>query len=358
MLRVHPRCRHRRPRARRRRGGPGCGGAARRTSVAARRRPGAGAQRAGRAGTCCCHAVRPPVGVDARARRHRHQRQDDHHLPARDDRAGRGRPRRCGRHRRCAGRGGAGHRIGHRIDAGAHTTPEASDLQALLARMRDARRGTVAMEVSSHALHQHRVDGVQFAAVCFTNLSHEHLDYHGTLDEYFEAKASLFTRARTGAAAVNVDDRAWRRARGARARATASTCGRYAVDDARPPTSAPTDVVFGAGVDAGHDRRPARGRRCGRRAVRSSGRSTWPTPSAAAATARAAGFPFDAVVAGLGAPRGRARPHGAGRRRPALRRAGRLRPHPRRPRPSAGRRPAPGRGHRAGRVRVRLRRRP
>ncbi len=74
--------------------------------------------------------------------------------------------------------------------ATAHTTPEARELQALLARMRDARRGTVAMEVSSHALDQHRVDGVQFAAVCFTNLRHEHLDYHGTIEAYFEATRS------------------------------------------------------------------------------------------------------------------------------------------------------------------------
>ena len=57
------------------------------------------------------------------------------------------------------------------------------------------RADTVAMEVSSHALDQHRVDGVQFAAVCFTNLSHDHLDYHGSLDAYFEAKARC-SRAR------------------------------------------------------------------------------------------------------------------------------------------------------------------
>ena len=58
--------------------------------------------------------------------------------------------------------------------------------------MRDAGVATVAMEVSSHALDQHRVDGTRFAAVCFTNLSHDHLDYHGTLDAYFAAKARLF----------------------------------------------------------------------------------------------------------------------------------------------------------------------
>ncbi|MCU1456910.1 MAG: UDP-N-acetylmuramoylalanyl-D-glutamate--2,6-diaminopimelate ligase, partial [Actinomycetia bacterium] len=100
--------------------------------------------------------------------------------------------------------------IGARIDGvdvpGERTTPEATELQALLARMRDAGVGTVAMEVSSHALHQHRTDATRFAAACFTNLSHDHLDYHGSLDEYFEAKAKLFRRDVAASAAVNVDD--------------------------------------------------------------------------------------------------------------------------------------------------------
>lgn len=86
------------------------------------------------------------------------------------------------------------------------TTPEATDLQEVLARMRDAGVTTVAMEVSSHALDQHRVDGTRFAAAGFTNLSQDHLDYHRDLDAYFDAKASLFDPERIGAAAVNVDD--------------------------------------------------------------------------------------------------------------------------------------------------------
>ena len=87
-----------------------------------------------------------------------------------------------------------------------HTTPEATELQALLASMRDSDVATVAMEVSSHALAQRRVDGTSFAAVCFTNLSHDHLDYHSSLDEYFEAKARLFTPEFSRRAAVNVGD--------------------------------------------------------------------------------------------------------------------------------------------------------
>ncbi len=88
----------------------------------------------------------------------------------------------------------------------ARTTPEAPDLHRLLARMRDAGVRGVAMEVSSHALDQDRVGGVVFDAVAFTNLSRDHLDYHATMEDYFDAKAALFTPARARVGAVNVDD--------------------------------------------------------------------------------------------------------------------------------------------------------
>jgi UDP-N-acetylmuramoyl-L-alanyl-D-glutamate--2,6-diaminopimelate ligase len=87
-----------------------------------------------------------------------------------------------------------------------HTTPEATDLQRLLEQMWREDVEMVAMEVSSHALDQYRVDGTRFAAACFTNLSHDHLDYHGTIEAYFEAKARLFTRAFTDRAAICIDD--------------------------------------------------------------------------------------------------------------------------------------------------------
>jgi UDP-N-acetylmuramoyl-L-alanyl-D-glutamate--2,6-diaminopimelate ligase len=93
---------------------------------------------------------------------------------------------------------------------GARTTPEASELQAQLAALRDRGVGAVAMEVSSHALSQHRVDGTRFRVGVFTNLSGDHLDFHGTLENYFAAKASLFTPDRCDVAVVNVDD-AWGR---------------------------------------------------------------------------------------------------------------------------------------------------
>jgi UDP-N-acetylmuramoyl-L-alanyl-D-glutamate--2,6-diaminopimelate ligase len=86
------------------------------------------------------------------------------------------------------------------------TTPEAPDLQALMAKWRDDGGRAIAMEVSSHALHQHRTDAVQFAAGVFTNLTPEHLDYHRTMEEYFEAKALLFEPGRMPVAAVNRGD--------------------------------------------------------------------------------------------------------------------------------------------------------
>ena len=95
--------------------------------------------------------------------------------------------------------------------SGARTTPDAPALQAELARFRDEGRVAVAMEVSSHALVQHRVDAVRFAVGVFTNLSQDHLDYHGTMDAYFEAKASLFRPDRVEVAVINADDPAGRR---------------------------------------------------------------------------------------------------------------------------------------------------
>lgn len=89
---------------------------------------------------------------------------------------------------------------------GRFTTPEAPVLQESLADC--VARGVkgVAMEVSSHALQLHRVDGTRFAAGVFTNLSRDHLDLHGTMDAYFEAKARLFDSNFTDIAVVNVDD--------------------------------------------------------------------------------------------------------------------------------------------------------
>jgi UDP-N-acetylmuramoyl-L-alanyl-D-glutamate--2,6-diaminopimelate ligase len=89
--------------------------------------------------------------------------------------------------------------------SGTRTTPEAPELQARLAALRDDGVQAVAMEVSSHALDLHRVDGTWFAAAVFTNLSRDHLDYHKTMEAYFEAKARLFGPAFTDRAVVNLD---------------------------------------------------------------------------------------------------------------------------------------------------------
>ncbi len=95
--------------------------------------------------------------------------------------------------------------------SGARTTPEATEVQRILAHVRDrqrsdATRHAVAMEVSSHALVQARVDGIHFDVAVFTNLSHDHLDYHHGMEEYFEAKASLFEPGRAVRAVVYADD--------------------------------------------------------------------------------------------------------------------------------------------------------
>ncbi len=94
---------------------------------------------------------------------------------------------------------------------GERTTPEASDLQALLARMRDMGARAVAMEVSSHALALGRVEGCAFDVAVFTNLTQDHLDFHGTLEAYFAAKAALFRKLGEGGkpaptAVVNAED--------------------------------------------------------------------------------------------------------------------------------------------------------
>jgi UDP-N-acetylmuramoyl-L-alanyl-D-glutamate--2,6-diaminopimelate ligase len=94
---------------------------------------------------------------------------------------------------------------------GPRTTPEAPELQERLAREREAGTAVVAMEVSSHALAMHRVDGTLFEVAGFTNLSRDHLDYHGDLEAYFSAKARLFTPELSRRGVVNADDAHGRR---------------------------------------------------------------------------------------------------------------------------------------------------
>ena len=86
------------------------------------------------------------------------------------------------------------------------TTPESTDLQALLAFLVEEGAETVVMEVSSHALVLGRTEAITFDVAAFTNLGRDHLDFHGDVDSYFEAKASLFSPERTKHAVINVDD--------------------------------------------------------------------------------------------------------------------------------------------------------
>jgi UDP-N-acetylmuramoyl-L-alanyl-D-glutamate--2,6-diaminopimelate ligase len=90
--------------------------------------------------------------------------------------------------------------------SGPRTTPEASELQRTLAAHVEAGVDAVVMEVSSHALALHRVDGTRFAASVFTNLGRDHLDLHGSIGGYFRAKASLFVTGLTAVGVTNLDD--------------------------------------------------------------------------------------------------------------------------------------------------------
>jgi murE/murF fusion protein len=105
--------------------------------------------------------------------------------------------------------------IGRRIIPAARTTPEAVEIQDMMSQMVRARCQGVAMEVSSHALDQHRVAGVDFDVAVFTNLSQDHLDYHGDMETYFAAKQRLFAMLgkmrKAGRAVVNADNEYGRR---------------------------------------------------------------------------------------------------------------------------------------------------
>ena len=252
------------------------------------------------------------VGAPAPHRGDRHQRQDHHHLPA-GDRAAPGRsPDRAG------GRGG---------DPGGGTwppraaspRPEATDLQALFAVMASRGVTAAAMEVSSHALALGRVAGTAYDVAIFTNLSQDHLDFHGSLDEYFAAKATLFTPAYARVGVVNTDDAHGRRLAGSARRSRSPPSPPRAT---RPPTGAPS--TCGPGRTAA---RSASSARAGWRRTR-----RWPCPGrynvanalgAVVALVEAGVQPGHRGRRGGRLPRG-ARPPGAGRGGPGFHPAGGL----------------------------------
>ena len=242
-----------------------------------------------------------------------------------------------------------GHAVGDADDARGHRGPAGAGRGARPPEVRRPRHA-VAMEVSSHALVQSRVEGIHFDVAVFTNLSHDHLDYHGTMEEYFEAKALLFTPEPRAAGVVNADD-PW---------------GQRLLEQARIPTVAvhhgdATDMV----LRPGHSEFTWRGQRI-------------VTPLTGAVNVDNALLAAEAALAleepdlgrrrsrgpgprrsGAGPAAGhrRAGPGGGRIRQPALHRAGRLRPHA--GRAGGGARRGAGAGSRGpGALRLRLRREP
>src|SRR6185369_5614956 len=106
------------------------------------------------------------------------------------------------------------HRVGNDAATAINTTPEAADIQRMLMRAIDAGCRSAVMEVSSHAIELHRADALKFAVAVFTNLTRDHLDFHGTMEGYFEAKEKLFNASlgsAPGTSVINVDDEYGRR---------------------------------------------------------------------------------------------------------------------------------------------------
>lgn len=110
-------------------------------------------------------------------------------------------------HRDCGLIGTIETRIGSEVLASERTTPEATNLQALAAVMRERHMRHLVIEASSHALALHRLEGAHFAIAGFTNLTQDHLDFHGDMESYFAAKASLFKFAMADLACINIDDK-------------------------------------------------------------------------------------------------------------------------------------------------------
>ena len=168
---------------------------------------------------------------------------------------------------------------------GTHTTPEAPELCRRLSEAADGGAEMVVMEVSSHALAQRRVDGASFVAGVFTNLSHEHLDFHETMEDYFDAKSRLFD-GRSEIAVLNVAD-AWGR------RLASTVAGTTASVIEWQPSDVDSVVVSAHGLSGRWRGRPVH---CGLL-----GRLNAANVAAAAATASALGFDDDDVAAAIAA---------------------------------------------------------
>ena len=212
------------------------------------------------------------------------------------------------------------------------TTPEAIDLQRTFREMLDGGDQACAMEISSHALELRRADGIHVAVAVFTNLTQDHLDFHETMDDYFDAKRRLFASPLTDVRVANLDDPYGRRL----ADEFAGTVT-FAID--APADYRATGVRTGfAGTDCTFETPDG----AFDVHVPLPGRFNVLNALGAWAAARALGAQPDVLAAALAGRRARARPVRAGRRGPAVRRARGLRAHAR----LAGERAA--RGARAG----------
>lgn len=240
-------------------------------------------------------------------------------------------------------------RIGDERIKSERTTPEATDLQALLAVMRERGADAVTMEVSSHALVLGRVDGCVFDVAVFNNLSPEHMEFHSGMEDYFQAKARLFTPQRSRQGVVNFDDE----------------YGRRLITEASVPITTfsaeghPDADWRAEDVEVG--RLGSTFTVVGPKEERATARAPLPGPFnvantlAAIVTLAVAGIDPQIAADGVAVARG-ARPAGADRRRTAVPRPRRLRAQDRRRRIGA---PLPPAGH-GGQAahRPRLRRRP
>ena len=141
-----------------------------------------------------------------------------------------------GRARRCGLVGTVEYRIGDRVAEAVRTTPESSDLQALFREMVDAGCRRAVLEVSSHSLALERVHGLEFKVAVFTNLTRDHLDFHGDMDAYFAAKRILFETPAAGGRPRRREPRRRPRRRSS-PRASRGSVWTYSLDkpDGRPP---------------------------------------------------------------------------------------------------------------------------
>ncbi len=190
----------------------------------------------------------------------------------------------------CGILGTVAYRVGAQVTQATHTTPEAPELQALLRRMVDAGCGACAMEVSSHALALRRVDATTFAAGIFTNLTRDHLDFHGDMESYFQAKRRLFEMLPPSAPSlVNLDD-----PRGAAVVEAAARPVTFAINRPADIMPGPLSVsIDGLAFDVRTPR--------GTLQLRSTlvGRPNVYNILAAVSTATALGLPFDAIERGV-----------------------------------------------------------